>query len=33
MQDVLDIQVTPLSAACGAEIKGIDHTSRSPKRK
>ena len=26
MQDVLDIQVTPLSAACGAEIKGIDVT-------
>src|SRR3954470_12069201 len=26
MQDVMDIQVTPLSAACGAEIKGIDVT-------
>jgi taurine dioxygenase len=26
MQDVLDIEVTPLSAACGAEIKGIDVT-------
>ena len=24
MQDVMDIQVTPLSPACGAEIKGID---------
>jgi taurine dioxygenase len=26
MQDVMDIQVTPLSPACGAEIKGIDLT-------
>ena len=26
MQDVLDIQVTPLSSACGAEIKGVDLT-------
>ena len=26
MQDVLDIEVTPLSSACGAEIKGIDVT-------
>jgi taurine dioxygenase len=26
MQDVVDIEVTPLSAACGAEIKGIDLT-------
>ena len=26
MQDVLDIQVTPLSPACGAEIKGLDLT-------
>jgi hypothetical protein len=26
MQDVIDIEVTPLSAACGAEIKGIDLT-------
>src|SRR5712692_4571106 len=26
MQDVVDIQVTPLSSACGAEIKGIDLT-------
>ncbi len=26
MQDVLDIQVTPLSPACGAEISGIDLT-------
>src|SRR3954462_5974110 len=26
MQDVMDIQVTPLSSACGAEIKGIDVT-------
>jgi taurine dioxygenase len=26
MQDVIDIQVTPLSSACGAEIKGIDVT-------
>ena len=26
MQDVVDIQVTPLSAACGAEIKGVDLT-------
>jgi hypothetical protein len=24
MQDVIDIEITPLSAACGAEIKGID---------
>src|SRR5216684_1416003 len=26
MQDVVDIQVTPLSPACGAEIKGVDLT-------
>ena len=26
MEDVIDIEVTPLSAACGAEIKGIDLT-------
>src|SRR3984893_19081931 len=26
MQDVIDIEVMPLSAACGAEIKGIDLT-------
>jgi taurine dioxygenase len=26
MQDTIDIEVTPLSAACGAEIKGIDLT-------
>src|SRR5258708_39116832 len=26
MQDVIDIEVTPLSAACGAEIKGADLT-------
>ncbi|MEA2990625.1 MAG: taurine dioxygenase [Alphaproteobacteria bacterium] len=26
MQDVLDIQVTPLSPACGAEISGVDLT-------
>lgn len=26
MQDVLDIQVVPLSPACGAEIKGVDLT-------
>src|SRR3954454_10560751 len=26
MQDVMDIQVTPSSSACGAEIKGIDVT-------
>jgi taurine dioxygenase len=26
MQDVLDIQVTPLSPACGAEIRGVDLT-------
>jgi len=26
MQDVMDIQVTPLSSACGAEINGIDVT-------
>jgi taurine dioxygenase len=26
MHDVLDIQVTPLSSACGAEISGIDLT-------
>src|SRR5438045_7420313 len=26
MQDVLDIQVTPLSPACGAEIGGVDLT-------
>ena len=24
MQDVLDIEVTPLSGACGAEIRGVD---------
>ena len=24
MSDVLDIQVTPLSPACGAEIRGVD---------
>jgi taurine dioxygenase len=26
MQDVMDIQVTPLSPACGAEIEGVDLT-------
>jgi taurine dioxygenase len=26
MQDFIDIEVTPLSAACGAEIKGVDLT-------
>jgi taurine dioxygenase len=26
MQDVLDVQVVPLSPACGAEIKGVDLT-------
>ena len=26
MEDVIDIEVTPLSAACGAEIKGVDLT-------
>lgn len=26
MQDVIDIEVTPLSAACGAKIKGVDLT-------
>ena len=26
MQDVIDIQVTPLSPACGAEISGVDLT-------
>ena len=26
MQDVMDIQVTPLSPACGAEVKGVDLT-------
>ena len=26
MQDVLDIEVTPLASACGAEIKGVDLT-------
>src|SRR5438477_10410037 len=26
MHDVLDIEVTPLSPACGAEIKGVDLT-------
>ena len=26
MQDVLDIQVVPLSPACGAEIRGVDLT-------
>src|SRR6516225_6432537 len=26
MQDVIDIEVTPLSTACGAEIKGVDLT-------
>ena len=26
MQDVIDIEVTPFSAACGAEIKGVDLT-------
>jgi taurine dioxygenase len=26
MQDVIDIQVTPLSQACGAEISGVDLT-------
>src|SRR5262245_33106066 len=26
LQDILDIEVTPLSAACGAEIKGVDLT-------
>src|SRR5262245_49649175 len=25
-QDILDIEVTPLSSACGAEIKGVDLT-------
>ena len=26
MQDVIDIEVTPLSTACGAQIKGVDLT-------
>src|SRR6478672_13085724 len=26
MHDVIDIQVTPLSSACGAEISGVDLT-------
>src|SRR5262249_17777469 len=26
MHDVIDIEVTPLSSACGAEIKGVDLT-------
>ena len=26
MQDVIDIEVTPLSSACGAEIRGVDLT-------
>jgi taurine dioxygenase len=26
MQDVLEMQVVPLSSACGAEIKGVDLT-------
>ena len=26
MQDVLDMQVVPLSSACGAEIRGVDLT-------
>ena len=26
MQDVIDITVTPLSRACGAEISGVDLT-------
>ena len=26
MEDVIDIEVTPLSSACGAEIKGVDLT-------
>src|ERR1700738_4061631 len=26
MQDVIDIAVTPLSSACGAEISGVDLT-------
>ena len=26
MQDVLDIEVRPLSPACGAEIRGVDLT-------
>src|SRR5262249_43581659 len=26
MQDAIDIEVTPLSAACGAEVKGVDLT-------
>jgi alpha-ketoglutarate-dependent taurine dioxygenase len=30
MRDVVGIEVTPLSAACGAEIKGVDLTSPLP---
>jgi taurine dioxygenase len=30
VQDVIDIEVTPLSAACGAEIKGVDLTKPLP---
>ena len=30
MQDVIDIEVTPLSPACGAEIKGVDLTKPLP---
>ena len=26
MHDVIDIEVTPLSSACGAQIKGVDLT-------
>src|SRR5579864_2283726 len=26
MQDTIDVEVTPLPAACGAEIKGVDLT-------
>jgi alpha-ketoglutarate-dependent taurine dioxygenase len=26
MQDVIDIEVTPLSSACGAQISGVDLT-------
>jgi alpha-ketoglutarate-dependent taurine dioxygenase len=31
MQDVIDIEVRPLSAACGAEIKGVDLTKPLPR--
>ena len=32
MLDVTDIEVTPLSQACGAEIKGVDLTQPLPER-